>query len=264
MEFVYPDFSTRSMCDFDILCQTKNVEKIFNMMNKKQWKTKKYAFRSIQFCHHPYTFEKNNLNIELHHMLTSLSEGYKINIDLLWKNAKHINSKPLNYFSLSHEDFLIHLKLHWFKHVIKGELYLKSFTDILNYEHVFKSEINIDNLNSKVIEYECLEEIDFINDFINQLSNYNLKHLNIDNKYIEHLIQNDTNQSIEFFHTKNFKKYTTNSKLKTIDSFDLKNQLIFERIFPDYFFLKSRYGNKPLVWLYLKNWMDCIKQYKNL
>ena len=144
LEHVYPEISTRSMSDIDILVKKQDLSKSLQVMRSLGYRTTSYFNLSDENfdTKHVPPMEKDGLHpVELHWTLLEEDEPFRIDADDLWRRAIPARIADVETAALCPEDLILHLSLHLtYQHYLT--LGLRGLLDIALVIHTFHTQIN--------------------------------------------------------------------------------------------------------------------------
>lgn len=149
---VYKDVGLRPMCDIDLLVHKEDAEKCRKLLIEQGF-TENGA-RKSGFIHktekHLFPLVEDGVRVEIHVKLHNEQYGYTINTDDFWKNSCIISLHGLQVRTLSTNDLLLHLCIHFDSHNCIGENQLRLYGDIVNVLDLFR-----DKIDWKLFEESC-------------------------------------------------------------------------------------------------------------
>jgi hypothetical protein len=149
---IYKDIGLRPMSDIDILVHKDEAEKCRKILIEYGY-IERGASKS-DFIQkekkHLLPLEKDGVTIEIHVQLHNAQFGYTINTDDFWKNSRFILLYGIRTRTLSPNDLLQHLCIHFDVHNSAHEVQLRMYGDIVNVIECYKNE-----LNWKLFEESC-------------------------------------------------------------------------------------------------------------
>jgi hypothetical protein len=252
----YNDLGSRVLSDCDLLLARSSQLKAMELMSTGGF-TKKYEQSTdlIQLLEipTPYSFSKKNITIDFHLSLQRRGT-YKIETLKLFENQ-------LNE-SLEIHDELIHLCIHLFKHVNRGNAKFYHLIDI----HLLLNIESTDwlRIKKRATDFNCLKAVNetlyIVHSFLNSPINIEIRN-QITQERREELIQiakkalsGDGKETFRF----------QNIYLKEMTGLPLSSILFafFRKTFPDLEFIRTNYCNKNILMAYFLYWNSRISKFK--
>lgn len=164
--FIYQDLGRRSMSDIDLLVKKEDLEKCKAAFITLGWEIVPQIEMSkfiskIHNSQHPYIFKSpNHTVIEIHQHIHSGLTTYQVDINQLWDKSEKISFNRHQISTLNYTDFLLHLCLHLYKHLINSSpISLKHFCDISELINKQSQNISWDRLIEYSYAYKCQIEV---------------------------------------------------------------------------------------------------------
>jgi len=128
---VYENIAVRTMGDLDLLVKIHDMEKTTHILQdlgfSPAWRFK--IDQAIQkHLHIPPFYNPNGGVVEIHWSIVTPTSRAKVDLDGLWERAEPLSLKGVEALSLSNEDLLLHLCLHFCQHEFR--LSIKHLYDI--------------------------------------------------------------------------------------------------------------------------------------
>ena len=144
LENIYPDISTRSMNDIDILVRRPDLPKCLEVMRELGYQPNTYfnlADKNIDTKHAPPMQKTGGALVEVHWTLLEEDEPFTIDAEALWQRTKSARIANVDAQALSVEDLILHLSMHLtYQHYLN--LGLRGLMDIALVIHKFRLEID--------------------------------------------------------------------------------------------------------------------------
>lgn len=132
LENVYPDIGARSMNDLDILLRKEDLGKGLGVMRSLGYEAVTYFDvndPNLDIKHIPPLTKLGRPAVELHWTLLEEDEPFQIDVKAIWQRAQPARVADVNVLSLSLEDLVAHLCLHFaYQHYLR--LGLRGLYDI--------------------------------------------------------------------------------------------------------------------------------------
>ncbi len=144
LENIYPDISTRSMNDIDILVRKPDLPKCLDVMRELGYQPNTYfnlADKNIDTKHVPPMQKAGGALVEVHWTLLEEDEPFTIDAEALWQRTMSARIANVDARALSVEDLILHLSMHLtYQHYLN--LGLRGLMDIALVIYKFRSKID--------------------------------------------------------------------------------------------------------------------------
>lgn len=115
-EAVYPDAALRPMSDIDLLVKKTHLSAVQEILPELGYlPSSKLSADFYEEHHHlmPYMKHDKSVVVEIHHNIAPEPFASKINVSNLWEESELINTVGPDALTLSPEDLILHLCLHF-------------------------------------------------------------------------------------------------------------------------------------------------------
>jgi hypothetical protein len=143
-EAVYKDIGLRPMSDIDLLVHREDAEKCQKLLKENGFVDENIAPSNFikNTEKHLAPLVKDGVSVEIHVKLHNEQYGYSINTDDFWKNSRLIQLHGVIVRTLSPNDLLQHLCIHFDSHNNVSDIQLRWYGDLVNVLEFFCNEID--------------------------------------------------------------------------------------------------------------------------
>ncbi len=259
IQYLYPNIAIRSMCDIDILVEKEKVKKNWNKLVDHGFKLgdslPKSTVHEKNACHLPSLYSGQFMT-EVHWNLFGGERFYAVT-QKAWSNFRHLKN---NIYSLSDEMLLIHLCVHFYKH-LKNAAGMRMLCDINELILKVDHTINWNEIDELCSDQDLRNEVSQALTYTHILLNTPIPSLFIDEKIgVKKEINLD---SLTVGNQKSvFGRYL--SILSRFKQPSDRIQYVFRTIFPIKSWMKATYEIKSSIELavaYYKYWRYMFRRH---